>query len=208
MLPAGCSNEPSEATNGGAEKTPPPAPVAMEAMPARFAKKCRAQAAVAPACPARLPVPAEDPSSPPMARWYGPGELAPDASFFFVQWGAPSVKISGKSAPPEVLHLIVAGSPSLDALYDAFAWPTRLDEDPTAPPDKNRRKALLLGRPTWGGRSGDLVLAPAYPFGGQDGEHLIFRWKDGDMERSISLHAWLPIEDAMDTTRAIVESVP
>ena len=66
----------------------------------------------------------------------------------------------------------------------------------------------LLARVTWGGRRGDLVLWRPYPNGGMDGNHLVFRWRDGGVERALTLHEWEPLTEAAATLRAIVESLP
>jgi hypothetical protein len=60
----------------------------------------------------------------------------------------------------------------------------------------------------WGTRDGTLVLAPSFPVGGIDGDHLIFRWQQDDTEYAVSLHAWKPLEGASATLRSIVESIP
>src|SRR5207253_243672 len=40
-----------------------------------------------------------------------------------------------------------------------------------------RTRAIFLGAYTWAGRHGTLILAPSYPRGGEQGDHLIFRWR-------------------------------
>jgi len=66
----------------------------------------------------------------------------------------------------------------------------------------------LLGRPTWNGRRGLLVLWKPYPNGGMDGNHLVFLWRDGRIDRAVTLHEWEPLRQAAATLRAIVESLP
>ena len=42
--------------------------------------------------------------------------------------------------------------------------------------EERRRKPLYLGPATWGGHEGVLLLAPPYPLGGLESNHLIFSW--------------------------------
>jgi hypothetical protein len=53
-----------------------------------------------------------------------------------------------------------------------------------------------------------LVLAPPFPVGGIDGDHLVFRWEDSELQYAISLHAWLPLAEVEATLKAIVVSSP
>jgi hypothetical protein len=64
----------------------------------------------------------------------------------------------------------------------------------------------MLGDYVWGGTDGTLVLAPIFPLGGVDGDHLIYRWDRDGVEYSISLHAWTPLAETMATLHAIVET--
>jgi hypothetical protein len=52
------------------------------------------------------------------------------------------------------------------------------------------RHALLIRHVRWGGRRGELMLAPSYPGGGEMGSHLIFAYQTGRIVRGISLHPW------------------
>jgi hypothetical protein len=67
---------------------------------------------------------------------------------------------------------------------------------------------VFLGRVRWGGRPGVLILAPPYLYGGQAGNHLIFRWREGRRTYHLSLHAWEPFLETVATLRAIVASLP
>jgi len=69
-----------------------------------------------------------------------------------------------------------------------------------------RSRALFFGRFAWGGERGTLVLAPGYPGGGEQGDHLIFRWRRGPVEYAVGLHAWEPLTRTAATLHAIVES--
>lgn len=72
--------------------------------------------------------------------------------------------------------------------------------------EERRRRPLFLGRVTWGGHEGVLVLAPPFPRGGLQGNHLIFSWGEGS--KAVSLHGWEPFEEVPTVLRAIVESIP
>ena len=123
---------------------------------------------------------------------------------FFAEWSAPHPGITEKNAPPGFAHVAVyAGD------YERFvgyAWPgERLKGEV---PEGRRRKALLIDSVTWNGRKGEVVLAPSYPFGGMDGDHVVFRWTKGKTDYAVSLHAWDPIDESVAALRAMVESLP
>jgi hypothetical protein len=71
-----------------------------------------------------------------------------------------------------------------------------------------RRGGVDLGDARWNGRSGRLVLAPPYPRGGINGNHLLFRWREGGTRYQLSLHAWEPLTETVAALRAIVGSLP
>jgi hypothetical protein len=51
-----------------------------------------------------------------------------------------------------------------------------------------------------------MFVAPSYLRGGQLGNHVVFRWKAGNTEYLVSLHAWKPLDTARATLAAIVRS--
>lgn len=73
---------------------------------------------------------------------------------------------------------------------------------------KRRRGFVLLGRVTWAGRRGVLVLAPPYPRGGIEGNHVVFEWHEEGSTYRLSLHAWEPFSEVPDVLEAVVESLP
>jgi hypothetical protein len=83
-----------------------------------------------------------------------------------------------------------------------------IDRAPDKDPPKKRTSGLSFGERTWNGRTGELLLAPSYPHGGMEGDHLVFRWTQGGLDFSLSLHAWDPLEETKATLRALVESLP
>ena len=71
-----------------------------------------------------------------------------------------------------------------------------------------RKDALSLGRVRWGGRAGEILLAPPFPTGGSLGNHLVFRWRERRVEYLVTLHAWEPFLETVRTLRTMVESIP
>lgn len=67
-------------------------------------------------------------------------------------------------------------------------------------------KATFLGSFNWGGSHGTLILAPAFPDGGQQGDRLIFRWRENGVSYALGLHGWEPLADAVATLRTMVSS--
>lgn len=72
---------------------------------------------------------------------------------------------------------------------------------------KARTRAIFMGSYVWGGREGTVVLAPGYPGGGEQGDHLIFRWRDSGIGCALGLHAWEPLAQAFEMLRAMVRSI-
>lgn len=112
-----------------------------------------------------------------------------------------------RTRPPGFVHLdVYATRGSLDNVF-SFEWPR-------SPTHRISDRLLTcrrphptdLGRFRWAGHEGTLVLAPAYPGGGQDGDHLIYRWKHRGIDYAISLHSWAPLRQAVSVLRQIVES--
>ena len=71
-----------------------------------------------------------------------------------------------------------------------------------------RASHVQLGTRLWNGTAGSLTLAPPHPLGGQQGNHLIYRWQRGEVEYALGLHAWEPFTEAIATLRETVESIP
>ena len=74
--------------------------------------------------------------------------------------------------------------------------------------EEAREDPLFFGHVTWEGRRGTMILAPAYPVGGEQGDHVIFRWTERRREYALGLHAWEPFLEAVSTLEAIVRSIP
>jgi hypothetical protein len=166
---------------------------------------CRSDPALAAACPARIPR-VRMRGGPAGWRTY-PAARPVDGLFGFQLGG----EIPGRPElmrPPRILHLEVEAA-SRGLRGTPFASP---DGPATTPRDglarEDRSSALLLGRVTWGGRRGMVILAPPYPAGGSQGNHVLFRWRRGGMTYVLGMHAWEPFREAFATLRRVVRSLP
>lgn len=191
LIIAGCAQE-------SKREIPRVDPPAFMALPPGHLAKCEQVAELRPACPDRVPL--IEKSARKRAETFRSGK----GSFvFFSEWSAPYPGITRKNAPPRFLHVNVRGG-DLDKAY-GFQWPTVAANLSSRLP-KKRTDAILLDTVTWFGKAGSLVLAPSYPEGGIDGDHLIFRWSRADKDYAISIHAWLPLSDTREALRALIGS--
>lgn len=156
---------------------------------------CRSSRLLRPICPARAP------------RVRAPYlvHLSRDsrAHVFDLERGAPR---PGRTAPPWRAHItLVAG----DVEHVApFTYPRRVSV-PTARLFRAQRKvAYSFGARRWSGHLGTLYLAPPFLFGGQLGNHLVYRWRVGRIEYAVTLHAWASLSQAIETLQAVVGSAP
>lgn len=182
---------------------PSPAPTAIPLdglmpMPSRALLKCLSHPQLRPACPTRVPV--IDAPSRPRALVFKQ-ERALQA--FSIEWNAPYPRLTSKNAPPRFAHLAVYGGDLTQSMADYVVKEEWEGQIPA-----NRSFGLDFGEPTWNGRRGELILAPPYPLGGMDGDHLVFRWTDDETSYKVSLHAWEPIEETRATLEAIMGSLP
>jgi len=133
-----------------------------------------------------------------------PAGLPPDAPP-----GIPGKRLgSGRTRPPQYVHIIIyAVRGPLEQKLFPFAWPhdqaQAIRNDLLRP---KRRRPISLGSVRWAGHDGQLVLAPPLLFGGEVGDHLIFRWKAAGIEHAVSLHSWAPFKEAVATLKAVVAS--
>jgi hypothetical protein len=101
-------------------------------------------------------------------------------------------------APPEALlipppvHVHIEIEASLGSLIGATSWPSGAHPVSDALLSSRRTQPASLGWVRWYGRDGQLVLEPVYPFGGEWGGHLIFRFTARRVHYAITLHAWMP----------------
>lgn len=183
-------------TDGG----PPLMPIPDEVM-----RRCQQDPKLAPACPPSLPQVDGEYTG---GRAFSAGERGDKGRIASIYYqAAASNRLTRKNSPPRFAHVNVLAGNLKRAFFFRFPResPSRVDADTIR---RYPKKAKLLERQSWNGRTGRLVLAPAFPAGGPDGGHLIFRWKTDGMDFALSLHAWLPLPDAIRTLQAVVEALP
>jgi hypothetical protein len=186
---------PRESTVSPSPSSDEPPPDLM-AIPSSVLDTCTAVAALRAACPTQVPrVDAEDHRS----DAFRSGR----AWVFFAEWSGPYPGLSARNAPPRFTHVNVITAPIEYEL--AFGWPQTVADIGTIPPE--RSEPLLLGSFAWGGKEGEVALAPSFPTGGIEGDHVIFRWTAAETAYSVSLDAWDSIPDTLDHLEAVVESI-
>jgi hypothetical protein len=169
-------------------------PIEMMPTPPAVLARCRSDARLHPACPARIPL---------IEGW----ETYPRRvnGIFGIQLGG---EIPGKPElmrPPRVLHIEVAVRPDR---WVPFRWPTSGAVRPHNGLVRTERpRPVFLGEVEWGGKRGSVALAPGYPFGGSQGNHVIFRWRRRGETYVVALHAWEPFSEAYATLRRVVASL-
>jgi hypothetical protein len=166
-------------------------------MPPQFLSKCRRYPELRLACPTRVPQVKNV-----KLKESHVSHIEKHLWVFSVEWNAPSPGLTQRNAPPAFAHLnVVAGNVQQLARFGLKNVSTdRLPE--------KRRSGLSFGTRTWNARTGTLLLAPSYPNGGMEGDHLAFRWTEKGTRYSISLHAWEPIQQTEATLRRVVASLP
>ena len=176
-----------------------PEPAALVSTPGRVMRQCLATASVREVCPRLVPETEDryrtDAFSPEEGHWT-----------FFAESSGPYPGVTRKNAPPRFAHINVQAGD----LSKAFPFPFRFQGRPDRLPKKIPRKRadpLYLGRIRWGERTGALVLAPSFPTGGIEGDHLMFGWEDRDVDYAISIHAWKPLDQCAATLKSIVASI-
>ena len=162
------------------------AAVELVPIPRDAGRKCRSSQLLRPACPELAPEAPYDeiPEVYEARRLPGGG----GAETFNLQWGAETPGRPARNRPPRLSHVVVAGGPLRTSLRGIEGRPLR--------------------RVVWSGRRGTLLRAAPYPRGGIHGNHLVFRWREGETEYALSLHAWKPPGETVATLEAIVASLP
>lgn len=162
-------------------------------LPARAARRCGETPGIEAVCPAEVP------------KIEGRTFLSLQSArgLFSAEWGVGRSGIGRRGSPPDFSHLVVQGGDPGTIL------PFEMPDGAAQGVDLGRRRegALLLGRPRWNKVNGSLVLAPPYPDGGVNGDHLVYLWREDGAAHALSLHAWLPLREATATLRAVVESI-
>lgn len=187
--PSASAEEPSSETSADA------AP--LMAIPPKMLAGCTRFEELRPVCPAMVPEIEKSAFSTSKAS-----REAEELWVFFAEWNVPRRGLSEKNAPPQFAHVnAYAAAPDMMVQFES----EELGDDS---PSGTRTTGLTLGERTWNGRTGELVLAPSYPHGGLEGDHLIFEWTQDDLTYSLSLHAWDSLDETEATLEAMVESIP
>ena len=135
--------------------------------------------------------------------------LGPGVDVFDLAWGAEDPGNPKHNRPPRLVHLAVYGGPRIER---GFPWTPDVDVKKKARDsltlDPDRTAPIRLGTRAWNGRNGTLTLAPPFPHGGQQGNHLIYQWTDSGDNYAVGLHAWEPLTEAIATLEAVIASVP
>jgi hypothetical protein len=184
-------------TSGPEPPTNPRHELPLRPIPAKASDRCTRLFGSMGLCPTSVPVTA-GPYSSQVIR-------APGSPFatLDVASGAPYPRFTRRNRPPRFAHLVIEhsnGRPHREYLVRPVgSLPPELPE--------HRNKGLVVGRRTWSGRTGTLVLAPGYPLGGIDGDHLLFTWRSHGGSLTISLHVWKPVAEVQVALRRIVASI-
>ena len=198
VLLGACSGTPDSAVS---QSAPPPAalPVHLTRTPKEVAHLCE-RLVVRQACPGELPTTAE----PYRGRAL---HLSSEYVVLDIACGGPYPGLTRKNAPPRFAHVVI----KVGDLGDAYPFTFPSGDAPsgsTARPSSSGSAPLFLGTPTWGGLTGTLILAPPFPRGGIDGDHLIFKWSRAGTDFAVSMHAWRPLASTEATLRSVIDSIP
>ena len=175
-------------------------PVALVPMRPQALRRCRHFAELEELCPLLVPEGRFGPGSDAYQASSSSRFPRPGAWTFDLGQGAVDPRRPERNRPPALVHLVVTAAPPFPT-----ALPKRVElRDGLM--EERRRKLLYLGPATWGGHEGVLLLAPPYPLGGLQSNHLIFSWDLGS--KAVSLHGWEPFTEVPAVLQAVVESIP
>lgn len=73
-------------------------------------------------------------------------------------------------------------------------------------PVPHRKDPLVLDAAGWP-LHGRLLLAPSYPRGGIESDHIIFFWTEDKLAYSVSYHAFRPFGQALDELKSMIASL-
>jgi hypothetical protein len=188
----------------GACSEVPPRPshndgIRMMGLPQSHRVACRRFVELRRACPVEIPVVKSN------EERAGSFRSGKEHFLFFSEWSGPYPGVTSKNSPPRFVHVNVHAG-NLERAF-AFEWPLEGGTLPDRIPQR-RRESVLLDDAIWFGNEGSLILAPSFPHGGIDGDHVMFRWEEGGRAYAISLHAWLPLPDAVASLKAVFATTP
>ena len=190
-------------STGQASRDTPVVVSRMERTPAYVLGYCRRSKKLPLACPKLLPR-----MSQPSPHWETSVCVAGRSGCLGLTWDVLDMVDAGYGDRPPIWAHISIYAGNLTTAF-RFAYPThgvrakRLD----GLFSNTRPKALFLGAYRWGGKVGTVVLAPSYPTGGEQGDHLIFRWKQDSLGFAVGLHGWEPLSQTMATLKTMIESI-
>lgn len=160
----------------------------MERTPPYVLGYCRRSNKLPSACPKLLPR-----MSQPSPHWETSVCLAGTSGCLGLTWDVVDLVDAGNGARPPIWSHITIYAGKLTTAFP-FAYPTH-GVHPRRLGGlfaKTRAKALYLGSYRRGNKLGTVVLAPSYPGGGEQADHLIFRWKHDSIDFAIGRHGWEP----------------
>lgn len=157
--------------------------------------------ALRPACPELVPEAPYDPGSPVFVARGRRGLPHLGLRGFELQWGAEHPGEPELDRPPATVHLVVSEG------WGVLLAPQRRERPRDGLLAERRRAPVFLGRVRWAGKRGELVLAPPFPRGGIEANHLRFTWQEGRTVYGVSLHGWEPFTEVRPVLRAVVQSI-
>jgi hypothetical protein len=175
----------------------------MERTPAHVLAYCRKSHRLPLACPQQLPR-----MEAPSPHWAATLCLVHATGCEGLTWDDLNLVDAGDGVRPPVWSHVTIYAGDLGRAFQ-FRYPTqgRRIGNLDGLFAKTRTRAIFLGSYKWAGRSGTVVLAPSYPGGGEQGDHLIFRWRQSNVGYAVGLHGWEPLSHAFATLRAMVRSI-
>lgn len=185
------------ACSGRPERAPVDERIRLMALPESHLVKCQRFPQLESACPRSIPVVQSEQER---ARAFRSGS---NHFVFFSEWSGPYPGVTTKNSPPRFVHVNVHAGDLSQAF--PFEWPVDTTPLPDPVPNK-RRKGIFIASVTWFGKEGALILAPSFPAGGIDGDHVIFRWNEAGGEYAVSIHAWEPLTETINVLCAVVGS--
>ena len=134
--------------------------------------------------------------------------VEPGLDVFDLGRGAESPRHPERNRPPSMLHVVAAGGDvnRLTPFQDPIGGRGAQLQDGLM--SRDRTRPVSFGKVRWASRVGVLYLAPPFASGGMLGNHLVFAWTEIDRRYVVSLHAWEPLTESVDTLRKMVEQLP
>lgn len=188
---------------GAQSASPRSRTIRMERTPAYVLGYCKKSVRLLLACPHLLPR-----MSQPSPHWEVNLCLVRHTGCAGLTWDDLSLVDGGNGTRPPVWSHVIVQAGSLRRAFP-FLYPTRgrrishLD----GLFSRSRTHAIFVGTFTWGGRKGTVILAPEFPAGGEQGGHLIFRWRSHGTDFAVGLHGWEPLSQTFSTLRQMITSI-